>query len=138
MRMRRYTRLTNALSKKVYNHSCAAALLLFHYNYARVHMTLTRLTGGTPTTPAMAAGLATRPWTMADIVRFVEAPEGSAKDIGGASTARKQNDQIPIRDRNIGKQSILFYIRQKKMGRRRFARVPRCGGTCRQLGCPRP
>ena len=30
----------------------------------------------------MAAGLATRPWTMADIVRFVEAPEGSAKDIG--------------------------------------------------------
>ncbi len=125
MRMCRCTRLTNAFSKKVYNHSCAVALFLFHYNYARVHTTLTRLTGGTPTTPAMAPGLATRPWTMADIVRLVEAPEGSAKDIGGASTARKQNDQIPIRDRNIGKQSILFYIRQKKMGRRRFARVPR-------------
>ena len=103
MRMCRYTRLTNAFSKKVYNHSCAVALLLFHHNYARVHMTLTRLTGGTPTTPAMAAGLATRPRTMADIVRLVEAPEGSAKDIGqrvygseaSECTARKQMTRCP-------------------------------------------
>ncbi len=82
MGMRRFTRLTNAFSKKAYNLSCAVALYVFHYNYARPHTTLTRRANGKPTTPAMAAGLADRPWTMADIVKLIEAREESAKDIG--------------------------------------------------------
>ena len=82
MGMRRFTRLTNAFSKKVYNLSCAVALYVFHYNYVRPHTTLTKAANGKPTTPAMAAGLADRPWTMADIVELIEAREESAKDIG--------------------------------------------------------
>ena len=81
MGLRRYTRLTNAFSKKVYNHSCAAALFMFHYNYARPHTTLTRKANGKPTTPAMAAGLATRPWTLADIVELIEEQEETAADV---------------------------------------------------------
>ena len=54
---------------------------MFHYNYARPHLTLTRRPSGKPTTPAMAAGLAGRIWTTADIVRLIEASEESAKDI---------------------------------------------------------
>ena len=82
MGLRRYTRLTNALSKSVYNHSAALAVFMFHYNYARPHMTLTKRAGGRPTTPAMAAGLAARPWTVPDIAALMEAGEESAKDIG--------------------------------------------------------
>ena len=82
MGLRRYTRLTNAFSKNVYNHSAALAVFMFHYNFARSHLTLTRRANGRPTTPAMAAGLATQPWTMADIVRLIEADEETAKDIG--------------------------------------------------------
>lgn len=82
MGLRRYTRLTDAFSKSVYNHSAALAVFMFHYNYARPHLTLTRRAHGRPTTPAMAAGLAARPWTMAEIAALMEAHEETAKDIG--------------------------------------------------------
>ncbi len=59
---------------------------MFHYNYARPHTTLTRRANGRPTTPAMAAGLATRPWTMADVVELVEEREETAADV---ATRRK-------------------------------------------------
>ena len=52
---RRYTRLTNAFSKKVYNLSCATALYVVHRNFVKPHGTLTRDEGHRPTTPAMAA-----------------------------------------------------------------------------------
>jgi hypothetical protein len=61
MSMRRFTRLTNAFSKKIENHAAAIALHFMHYNLARVHTTL-------KTTPAMAAGVADKVWTIADIV----------------------------------------------------------------------
>ena len=60
MSMRRYTRLTNAFSKKFENHCYAAALYFTYYNFCRPHTTLTKRAGGYKTTPAMAAGLAER------------------------------------------------------------------------------
>ena len=61
MQMRRFTRLTNAFSKKVENHIASLAIHYLHYNYARTHQTL-RIT------PAIAAGLAMHPWTVGEIV----------------------------------------------------------------------
>jgi len=64
---RRYTRLTNAHSKKIENHEASIALHLMYYNFARPHMTLTK-EYGTKTTPAMAAGIADRVWGIDEIV----------------------------------------------------------------------
>jgi hypothetical protein len=61
MSMRRFTRLTNAFSKKVENHEHSIALHFMHYNFAKVHQTL-RIT------PAMAAGVTTRLWSIEDVV----------------------------------------------------------------------
>lgn len=60
MSLRRYTRLTNAFSKKFEHHCYAAALYFTYYNFCRPHTTLTKAAGGYKTTPAMAAGLADR------------------------------------------------------------------------------
>ena len=60
MGMRRFTRLTNAFSKKVENLAHAVSLHYMYYNFARPHATLTKATGGYPTTPAMAAGVERR------------------------------------------------------------------------------
>ena len=71
MGMRRFTRLTNAFSKKVENHAHAACLFYMHYNFARPHQTLTKRYGR-PTTPAMAAGVADYPWSLTQIAELVE------------------------------------------------------------------
>lgn len=65
MRMgcRRFTRLTNAFSKKVENHEHAVALHMMHYNYARIHKTL-RIT------PAMAAGVTDHVWSLEEIAEL--------------------------------------------------------------------
>ena len=89
--MRRFTRLTNAFSKKVYNLSCATAMYVFHHNDIRPHTTLTKRANGSPTTPAMAAGLADKPWTMADLVQLIEAREESAKDVGARRMDRRNS-----------------------------------------------
>jgi len=60
MSMRRFTRLTNAFSKKVENHIAAVALHFIHYNFARIHKTL-RIT------PAMAVGLSDHVWSLEEI-----------------------------------------------------------------------
>ncbi len=65
MGMRRFTRLTNAFSKKIQNHSAAIALHMMHYNFVRIHQTLR-------TTPAMAAGVTNRLWEVSDIVALLE------------------------------------------------------------------
>ena len=70
--MRRFTRLTNAFSKKVENHAHAVALHCTFYNYVRIHKTLR-------VSPAMAAGLTTRLWDMLDIVALVEKAEAAAE-----------------------------------------------------------
>jgi IS1 family transposase len=61
MSMRRFTRLTNAFSKKLDNHAYAVALHFMYCNFVRIHQTLR-------VTPAMEAGLTSSPWTMADLV----------------------------------------------------------------------
>ena len=91
MSKRRFTRLTNAFSKKVYNLSCATAMYVFHHNYVRPHSTLTKQAGGQPTTPAMAAGLASKPWTMADVVKLIEAREETAQDVGARRKDRRNS-----------------------------------------------
>lgn len=75
MHMRRFTRLTNAFSKKIENHAYAVALHMTFYNFVRIHKTLRM-------TPAMAAGIADRLWTMEDIVALIDAAEGPAKKRG--------------------------------------------------------
>src|SRR6202171_966427 len=65
MRMRRFTRLTNAFSKKVENHAAAIALHTMYYNFVRIHQTLR-------VTPAMAAGVTKKLWEVSDIVEMLE------------------------------------------------------------------
>jgi IS1 family transposase len=72
MQQRRFTRLTNAFSKKLLNHCAAVALHFVHYNWCKVHGTLTTAKGGIHTTPAMAAGLTDRVWTVADLIGLLE------------------------------------------------------------------
>jgi len=68
MGMRRFTRLTNAFSKKIEFLEYSVALHFMYYNFARPHKTLAN---PYPRTPAMAAGLENRMWTIEDIVRLV-------------------------------------------------------------------
>ncbi|MGH6819677.1 MAG: IS1 family transposase [Methylocella sp.] len=68
MHMRRFTRLTNAFSKKVENHAYAVALHMMYYNFVRLHSKLRM-------SPAMAAGVSDRLWEIGDIVSLVEAEE---------------------------------------------------------------
>jgi IS1 family transposase len=70
MHMRRFTRLTNAFSKKIENHAHAVALHMMYYNFVRIHKTLR-------VTPAMAAGVADRLWEIGDIVALIEADEAN-------------------------------------------------------------
>jgi hypothetical protein len=67
MRMgtRRFTRLTNAFSKKAENHAHAVAIYFMHYNFIRIHQTLR-------CPPAMAAGVTTKLWELADMVKVLE------------------------------------------------------------------
>src|SRR4030043_673252 len=67
MNMRRFTRLTNAFSKKLENHIYALALYFMHYNFVRPHKTLAY---PYPRTPAMAAGLTDHVWTIEEIVKL--------------------------------------------------------------------
>lgn len=71
MGMRRFTRLTNAFSKKIENHRHAVALHFMHYNYCRPHMTLTRAARGIYRTPAMAAGLTDHVWKVEELIALL-------------------------------------------------------------------
>jgi len=65
MSIRRFTRLTNAFSKKVENHTAQVAVHFFHYNFCRPHMTLKGKT------PVQAAGVDARRWSIEDMVRLL-------------------------------------------------------------------
>ena len=62
---RRFTRLTNAFSKKTENHAHSVSIHLMHYNFVRIHQTLR-------CTPAMAAGVTNTLWELADMVKVLE------------------------------------------------------------------
>ena len=66
MSMRRFTRLTNAFSKKIENHTHSVALHFMYYNFCRQHKSLDGIS------PAMAAGVTDRLWDVEDIVRIVD------------------------------------------------------------------
>ncbi len=70
MGTRRFTRLTNAFSKKIENHAAAVALYFMHYNFCRVHQSLR-------VTPAMEAGLADHIWTVKEMLQAIQLPTGS-------------------------------------------------------------
>lgn len=80
MQSRRYTRLTNAFSKKVENHWHALSLHFWHYNWSRKHQTL-------KTTPAVASGIANRRMQMVELVEHLEARE--------AATGGRVTDYLP-------------------------------------------
>jgi IS1 family transposase len=63
MQMRRFTRLTNAFSKKIENHMHSVALFHMHHNFVRVHQTLR-------VTPAMESGLSSHVWSVSEIVNL--------------------------------------------------------------------
>ena len=65
MGMRRFTRLTNAFSKKAENHALAVAIYFMLYNFVRIHQTLR-------CTPAMAAGVTAKLWELPDLVKVLE------------------------------------------------------------------
>jgi IS1 family transposase len=62
MQMRRFTRLTNAFSKKMENLKAAVALHFAHYNFVRIH-------GSLRISPAMAAGIANNLWSISDLIK---------------------------------------------------------------------
>jgi IS1 family transposase len=64
MSMRRFTRLTNAFSKKLDNHIAAIAIHCCYYNFVRIHQTLR-------TSPAMAAGVTDRLWSIEDMIALL-------------------------------------------------------------------
>jgi hypothetical protein len=68
MQNRRFTRLTNAFSKKLENHTAHVAIYMVAYNFQRVHLTL-------KTTPAVKAGLADHVWSIEEIVGLLEKRE---------------------------------------------------------------
>lgn len=75
MQNRRFTRLTNAFSKKFQNHVHALALYFAFYNFVRIHKTLRM-------SPAMAAGITDRLWSMEDIVARIDANAPDPKPRG--------------------------------------------------------
>jgi IS1 family transposase len=72
MQVRRFTRLTNAFSKKLEYHLYAVALHVLWTNYCHIHSTLTRARKGVHTTPAMVAGLTDRVWKAEDILALMD------------------------------------------------------------------
>ncbi len=72
MSVRRFTRLTNAFSKKVENHTAAFGLFSAHYNFCRIHQTLR-------VTPAMAAGVTERVWNVEDLVALLPTQTGQKR-----------------------------------------------------------
>jgi hypothetical protein len=65
MSMRRFTRLTNAFSKKLENHEHSVALHFMHYNFCRIHQTLR-------VTPAMEAGISDHVWDIGEVVQVID------------------------------------------------------------------
>jgi hypothetical protein len=75
MGMRRFTRLTNGFSKKIENHEYALAIYFMHYNFVRIHSSLR-------VSPAMAAGVSDKLWSLDDVVALIEAREQPPKKRG--------------------------------------------------------
>jgi len=86
MSIRRFTRLTNAFSKKVGNHTAAVALHFAHYNLCRPHQSL-----GPKTTPAMAAGVTDHVWTLDELIALLADAESVATKRGRYAKTRARD-----------------------------------------------
>jgi IS1 family transposase len=90
MHMRRFTRLTNAFSKKVDNHRHSVALHYMFYNFCRIHQTV-------KVTPAMEAGLTNHVWSLAELCALLPKPVVKASSIGkdllSKALARKSSEK---------------------------------------------
>ena len=84
MQDRRFTRLTNAFSKKLANHIASVHLHNFFYNFCRIHKTLR-------TTPAMAAGITDRVWSVEDIIAIMEKREAPVTKPSGLVPVRRKS-----------------------------------------------
>jgi hypothetical protein len=74
MSIRRFTRLTNAFSKKIENHAAAVAIWFTYYNFCRVHSTLR-------VTPAMEAGISDHVWTIEEMCELLPKPVSATSAI---------------------------------------------------------
>jgi hypothetical protein len=83
MSMRRFTRLTNAFSKKVENLAAAVSLHFAYYNFCRVRQTL-------GTTPAVAAGVADHVWKLDELIGLLEAAEATPIKRGSYGKTRER------------------------------------------------
>jgi hypothetical protein len=72
MQIRRFTRLTNAFSKKWENHWAALCLYFAYYNFCRIHRTIR-------VTPAMEAGITDHVWELAELLARVNGSGGAVK-----------------------------------------------------------
>ena len=88
MSMRRFTRLTNAFSKKVENLACAVSLHFAYYNYCRVHASLNGKS------PAMAAGLEDHVWTVDELIALLEAAEAVPVKRGAYRKTREAKAEL--------------------------------------------
>ena len=84
--MRRYTRLTNAFSKKVENLAAAVSLHFMHYNFCRVHKTL-------GTTPAVAAGITDHVWKLDELIGLLDAAEATPTKRGRYAKTRARDSE---------------------------------------------
>ena len=85
MAMRRFTRLTNAFSKKLENLTAAVSLHFFHYNFCRVHKTL-------KTTPAVASGITDHVWPLSELIGLLEQAENVSTRRGSYQPRRRATD----------------------------------------------
>jgi len=74
MSIRRFTRLTNAFSKKIENHAAAVAIWFMYYNFCRVHQTLR-------VTPAMESGISNHVWTIEELCGLLPQPLSSTREM---------------------------------------------------------
>lgn len=84
MSMRRFTRLTNAFSKKIENHAAAVAVYFMYYNFGRIHKTLR-------CTPAMEAGVSDRVWSYEEIAALADTVQSKPGPRGPYKTRKNSN-----------------------------------------------
>jgi IS1 family transposase len=98
MGMRRFTRLTNAFSKKMENLSYAVSLHFMYYNFCRPHMSLNRRAMGI--TPAMAAGVTDHTWRVEEIVSMADNTLWSImNDMPSVGVARHQAEEVDTEEK---------------------------------------
>jgi hypothetical protein len=85
--IRRFTRLTNAFSKKIENHAAAVAIWFMYHNFCRVHQTLR-------VTPAMEAGISDHIWTIEELCGLLPVMASATKRIGKGLILKALGERI--------------------------------------------